>query len=437
MNTLLSAIVSITLAAAAIAQPPPPPDPETRARRDAIEKQVIAAFAQSPPDLEQAETLLREWIDLRPGEFVPVYNLACVLALRGNVEPAEESLLRAVELGFTDRRTIERDPNLAALRSRPVYRDLLASWAKVLDRTIDVREEQCRKGLSRDYLFDRDPDLRLAFASGFAPASFTAARTEITRLARWWEQHVLPEGQPGVVTDGHDPDPWVMVILPTRQDFRSWAARNFARRSGAMSRIGGVYDHDKKELVAGDLGPSFKHEFMHVLHWRHNQRTGQVHPIWVQEGLCSLVEDYEVRGEGPDADLVPVPSWRTNSLKRRASSARVSIEAMLKMPREKFAGNAPLANYALARATFLYLSQLGKLRAWYGAYVLSFSDDPSGKSAFESTLGKPMAQIDKDFRIWLAKLPEAPDYAEAEEDPEPENPLGHPSLPRRSPPRRP
>ncbi len=74
---------------------------------------------------------------------------------------------------------------------------------------------------------------------------------------------------------------------------------------------------------------------------------------------------------------MPTPSWRTNSLKRRSSG--LSISSMIKMPREKFASATPLANYALARAAFLYLSDQSKLRAWYAAYCDGFAKDATGK----------------------------------------------------------
>lgn len=422
MRPVMSAVLAVlgwTLVFAGVAAGQVP-DPETRAKRDELERRVVAVFNRSPRDLDEAERLLREWIALRPMEFVPVYNLACVLALKGSAEAAETELLRAVELGFTDRRVIERDDNLDSLRGRQVYQDLLRSWPKVLDKVIEAREARYRATMTKGYRFERDEAMRLSFVSGFDPDAFAKARAEIAVLARWWTTEVLPEGTPAVVGDegGPDgaapPDPWVLVVLPNKQDFRSWSAKNFGTRSGKLSRIGGVYDNDKKELVSGDLGPSFRHELMHVMHWRHNSRTGRVHPIWVQEGLCSLVEDYRVEGEGDAARLIPVPSWRTNSLKKRMASGKVSIATMIAMPREKFSGNAPLANYALARAAFLYLSEKGKLREWYAAYDTGFAADSTGKQAFEKVLGKPMAQIDKEFRVWLAKLPEGPEYSEEE-----------------------
>ncbi len=370
--------------------------------RDRLQREFVEAW--NARDMTTAEARLREWIALRPLEFVPVYNLASVLSVRGEGDEAAKVLEDAVMLGFSDRAVLERDPHLTAARRSARGRALLADWPGVLDRVIDARLAKVKAGAPK-YETARDPAFRLAYASGFVPSSFETARQEIGRLVRWWEENVLPEGVKAVTTEGDDPDPWVLVLLPTPKDFQEWVAGRFARQ-GALSVVSGIYDHDRKELVSGDLGPSFRHEFLHVLHWRDNARMGQVHPIWVQEGLCSLVEDVKTDAEGR---LTPLPSWRTNTIKRRASASKVSIEALLKLPREKFTGTQPLANYALARAVFLYLHDRGKLRAWYGAYRQGFEVDETGEKALVEALGKPMAEMEKDFRAWLRALPEVPD----------------------------
>ena len=49
-------------------------------------------------------------------------------------------------------------------------------------------------------------------------------------------------------------------------------------------------------------------------------RIGQGHPLWVQEGLCSLIEDIDVTAEQNTKsgmeEIAPVASWRTNTAKR-------------------------------------------------------------------------------------------------------------------------
>src|SRR5690606_4633408 len=83
-------------------------------------------------------------------------------------------------------------------------------------------------------------------------------------------------------------DPWVIVFLPMPRDYARWAMGKFGP---GWRQVGGSYSDDEKMLVTQDLGGTLRHEFWHVLHWRDQRRRGQLHPIWIMEGLCSLVED--------------------------------------------------------------------------------------------------------------------------------------------------
>ena len=62
--------------------------------------------------------------------------------------------------------------------------------------------------------------------------------------------------------------------------------------------VRGMYLHPARRLVSRDAGQSLQHEFVHLMHFAHMERTGQRHPIWVQEGLASLYEDYTLRADG-------------------------------------------------------------------------------------------------------------------------------------------
>jgi serine/threonine protein kinase/Flp pilus assembly protein TadD len=62
---------------------------------------------------------------LDPEEPVTLYNVACVYALQGKIEPAIECLEKAVQHGFGHRGWIEHDSDLDALRSHPRFGALL------------------------------------------------------------------------------------------------------------------------------------------------------------------------------------------------------------------------------------------------------------------------------------------------------------------------
>ena len=402
-------------APAALAQPGVS-DQVREALQQRLERERLASEAQTRAfdaiargDLDAAAVAPGEQIEQTPGNFVPYYNLACVLAQRGLLEEAGDMLIAAVERGFSDRWQLERDPNLSNLREHERYRLVVNNWDQILEAAAEARFENMKEQYGPRYTYERDADLRINLASGFDPESTRRAHDEIRRLTDWAIATIF--------TDLADPpmsatDPWVAVVLPNEQDFLAWAITEYgaAAALGEMNRIGGSYSHDRKQLVAMDLGGTFRHEFLHVLHHRSNTRSGQGHPVWIQEGLCSLVEDYDMVG----GVLTPSPSWRTNSVKRLERAGGLdSIAELAHMPRGRFTSNRPLANYAYARTVFLFLYQKGRLTDWYEHYTRNWSIDPSGVSSIEVVLGMDIQDVDEQFRTWLRDLPEVPESVSA------------------------
>lgn len=384
---------------------------ERRIQRErlASEAQARAFEAIGRGDLEAAEAALREQIKHDPGDFVPRYNLACVLAQRGSLDEAAMSLIGAVERGFSDRWQLTRDPHLASLRSHESYLLLVNNWDQILEAAAEARFEQLRREYGPAYAYERDPSLRINIASGFDAESTRRAHEEIRLLTAWAIETIFPELADPPMSAA---DPWVSVILPTERDFLAWAIVEYGPSAalGDMNRIGGAYSHDRKQLVSMDLGGTFRHEFLHVLHHRSATRMGQAHPIWIQEGLCALVEDYDMVG----GVLTPTASWRTNSVKRLERGGGLqSIGDLARMPRGRFTATRPLANYAHARAVFLFLSQRGQLGAWYAHYSRNWSIDASGVRSLESVLGMEIDAVDAEFRRWLRALEEVPETVSA------------------------
>ena len=50
-----------------------------------------------------------------------LFNLACSLSLAGELEPAIDELLRALEAGYRDIDWMLKDPDLAAARKDPAF----------------------------------------------------------------------------------------------------------------------------------------------------------------------------------------------------------------------------------------------------------------------------------------------------------------------------
>jgi hypothetical protein len=373
-------------------------------RATELQEQAFAAFSRQNYSL--AERKLREQLALDPSNFVIYYNLACARSLQADGPGSVDFLKQAVEHGLTDLTKMKVDPDLAAARAEPEFQKIAVNWGKILEAHRDANVAIARKFFKGPkYLQTEDEALRLTYLAATDPKSGEQAREDIGRLAKWAYANVFP--------DLPDPekskvDAWVVVVLPTPEDFKRWSIASFGPDAvSGSSQVGGLYSHDSKRLVAMDLGGTLRHEFFHVLHWRSCTRLGQDHAPWIQEGLCSLVEDYEIRGSGDSATLEPVPSWRTNiSIRLLRGGALTPIKQLVRMDREKFVGSRPLATYGQARTLFLYLWQTGKLKEWYKTYTDHYAEDATGEKAFEIVYGKPIAEVERDYRAWIRKLPE-------------------------------
>jgi len=393
----------------------------TTARRESLadlRRRAHAAFSEKNYDL--AERTWRTIIDRTPNDFVPWYNLACIYAITGRNDEAHESLRRSIAVGFSDLPFMQRDPHLRAIRNSDEFRELVDAWPSILEARIDANLEAARTTYGPTYTYQKDPQSRLAYISAFDTNELNHVQAELKTLTQWWNTAVLgqPENQPlgTQPNNAGQPDPntaWVTVFLPNQRDYARWALGKFGQR---WQSVGGAYLHDEKLLAASDLGSSLRHEFWHVLHWRHMDALGQRHPPWIMEGLCSLVEDTlhppatRANPKAATPPFEPLPSWRTNSVRRLAIAGRLMPwDALFAMAQHDFTDRRPLAQYAQSRAIFLFLHERGKLADWYNTYTEFYQLDKSGKHAFERVFDKPIADIERDFINWARELPEAPE----------------------------
>jgi hypothetical protein len=401
---LIAALLLAPLAGLAQTPKAAPTDAEK-----ALAIQAQAFRAMDGGELPRAEQLLRQAIATDGSNFVFYYNLACVRSLQGKTQEGADALIDAVEHGFVDLTYLRHDAQLAAVRREPRIAKLMEAWPTVLTRHLEANLKAVAS-LFEDhgttYITTRDEALRIAIMSAMDPKSTDQARADIKRLYDW--------GLANVFTDLADAskaqnDAWCVVVLPTPKDFVRWLVFTYGRDAvNSFAGIGGSYTNDQKRLVAQDLGATLRHEFFHVLHWRSMLRLGQDHPIWIQEGLCSLVEDYEA-GETAGS-LKPVASWRSNIARKLLTGGGfLSVKQLAAVPADRFTGSRPLANYAMARTFFLYLSSMGRLRDWYSTYTSDpekgYASDRTGIAAIEAVLGKPIVDVDKDYRAWLRALP--------------------------------
>jgi len=67
-------------------------------------------------------------VQLRPGDALAHYNLACSYALLKRPEQSLKTLRRAVELGYRDFRYMREDHDLDSIRHDPRFRQLLREY---------------------------------------------------------------------------------------------------------------------------------------------------------------------------------------------------------------------------------------------------------------------------------------------------------------------
>ncbi len=378
-------------------------DPGAEARLGAMRREADALLSRG--DLVGARDALVRLIGATP-ESDPQspamrYNLACVRSRLGQRDEAIADLEGAISLGFVDFFHLERDADLAPLRGTAGYELILAGWPDLLEARAEADLESAREAFGGAYRYSRIEGLRLNVASCFDERSTAEAIAEVEKVAAWAAATLFGEDEPVGEAAGRGrarPAHWVTLILPTPEHFA-----RFVPTQG----VGGIYDFDRRILVSQELGASLRHEFLHVLHHRRMKRLGQSHAWWVQEGLGSLVEDL-ARVKGPDGAVrfAPAPSWRTNIAKRLgARSALTPWKTLFAMPRERFVGSRPIANYAQARAVFLFLSDRGLLRDWMREYEATHAQDPTGLLAIERCAGEPVREVERVFRVWLGALP--------------------------------
>jgi PDZ domain len=383
---------------------PATPDPQEQFYR--WQSQAMQALAAK--DYPKAEGFLREQLALQPDSYVVLYNLACVRALQHDAPGGLVFLKQAISKGFVSRHEMEADDMLAPVRALPEYQEMIERWDAVLEAHKDAAFTLAQSQFPDTTQSKSDASLRLTFLNAFNEHSFEAAHAEMTKLAAWTNGHLFP----GILDpESMRDDSWVVVVLPSQKDFQRWAVAMFGPEIlQGFSTVGGSYNHDARRLIAQDLGPTLRHEFLHVLHWRSMTRLNQRHPIWIQEGVCSLVEDYDVVNN----EVSPSTSWRTNTVQRmRSAGVLVPIRQLATKTNDHFHGQRRMGLYAQSRAVFLYLWQKGKLKDWYARYTAEFSEDPTGVLSLERTVGMKAEDFDKEFRDWADALELVPEEMRA------------------------
>jgi hypothetical protein len=353
------------------------PAPSPRERRATIIERLEAG------DYADAAPLLDAYLADAPDDAIMIYNAACVHCRAGATERAETLLLDSVKAGFRDFSHMQRDRDLAPLRARPVHRAIIAARDAADSIVAERRRATWRARCDDAYRFAHDEARRVDYLTALdEPAMAALRRTVAQRLDEW--AHALFGAPLRNV---------ILLVVPRPDD---------AARFVTDPRAEGRYRHGARELVAPADDAFVAHELVHALHHDDMDRRGQIHPIWIQEGIAALAESYALREDGT---IVSGPSPRDAVAAALAEDGRLTPwMELFAQERGEFLAD-PIARYAEVRTIFAYLAEISALEAWYRAYVEGWDGDATGARAIEAVVGGSLTEIEGSFRAWVRERP--------------------------------
>ncbi len=397
------ALSPILTAQEGLSPAPEPPVVDAAADRlKALDTQAWESYHNG--DFSSALTAWAACLEIDPANARVVYNTACCQARLGRPEKAVGLLEGAVTRGFIDFDRLRSDADFESLRTHPRYLALLAGAQSAYARAADRLESAARETLGPRSILVRDATRRLIWAAQMPQAALDDVRARVERQLNWQQTSLFTAAPLDVLPGSSTPaqSAWVLVAIPSPQ---------ISDALIASGRVAGAYDHVTRELITREVGPTLRHELTHALHHVDMDRRGQVHPLWIQEGLASLFEFY-TWPDDPAAPLQPSfeDSLRLNLVLRlREINALSDWDEFMTQPDADFMSDRTRAKYAEARLILQFISQRGDLARWYQEYVARYSDDRSGRRATEAVLGMPLTAAQQEFRSWLggkSPLPE-------------------------------
>ena len=193
------------------------------------------------------------------------------------------------------------------------------------------------------------------------------------------------------------PLPWnVTVVLPTLADYR---------RPMPGTNITGHYDGATRTIESISLSDALLHEFTHALHHADQVQSGQRHAVWICEGLASLLQRSRMREGRLEVLLGRDLAGLQQAVKNQKAP---SFATLLTTGQPAFLSEAEVC-YAEAHYLMFYLHSKGKLRDFYEGYKAGYAADRTGATALAKTFGKPLDQVEADWREWL--LAQEPPWA--------------------------
>jgi hypothetical protein len=129
-------------------------------------------------------------------------------------------------------------------------------------------------------------------------------------------------------------------------------------------------------------------------------------PSWFDEGLASLYEESEFRGE----DLHGLVNWRLPPLQRAFETGTAPrLRSVMTASRKGFYEEPGRAlNYAVARYVCFALQESGLLQRYYRLFRERQGSDPSGIATLEAVTGISLEDFEQQWRVFVAELEHHP-----------------------------
>ena len=348
----------------------------------AVEEEIFRRLAER--DDTAAAELIQHYLDDRPHDAVMLYNAACVTCRLNEPERAASFLINAVKAGFNDFSHMRRDPDLRPLHEHGIYNAILhardAADPLLAKRQVQMWRERYKSSAYRN---ESDDQLHVNFVTTVDDAALDLIRQSLQAQNDLLTQELF----------GNPHRHYVLIALLNASD---------AADHGRDSHTPAVYKHRSRELITIDTGRSLRHEFVHVLHHSHMDELGQEHPLWIQEGLAALYEEYELSADGT---VRFGPNDRQNVAKRMARTGELMRwSEVMAISKQELARDAARF-YSQLRSFFRFMAERDLLKPWYADYTEHFDDDHSGLLSLERVFGRSMGEIDLKWRAWLDAQP--------------------------------
>lgn len=347
----------------------------------ALHQEAQEAFAAK--DYKKAAEKCAKILRTNPKDASALYNMSCALSLSAKKREAVEYLIRAVDAGFTDFVHIETDKDLDNIRKERGY-------AQLMKRRDPIQKEAAEKSLAtlkqeygEGYAYEIDDKRKLIFATNLSMEVLQDLKKKLNRFAdNHWA--FLFKNRPSY---------YITIVCPSIQDFR---------KKVPNPAVGGFYNPQNKILTCADKNVTLLHEFTHSLHFADQEMRRQGHPIWLIEGIATLYESAKVEEKENKPMLI---SGRLEMAQGAVSQGRhIPLDKFTHLSHQQYVQMAGLC-YAEGRYIQVYLYEQKKLKDFYHTYCdKEYEKDPSGVSALEAVFGKPLSEIESDWRTWLLTL---------------------------------